>query len=293
LLAYSTHQGLYTDMARTCDLIYNHQQLWASRYRIKIDKDGYTLSLNDNLFLPLSLDAKEEFVVGSGKELGNDRNRGKMQALHSSSALMVNVFQYWRVHGVDAIAKACGAPKGMREMKFEQTHPTPVGSIPHLDVEFYGPMLKPMAVESKFTETYRLHTRRTIKDKYLDNTSIWIKLPRSQKLVELIRGEENGKTSFTYLDAPQLLKHILGLTTEFGTKGFELLYLWYEVPSLEADKHRMEVGKFKKQIGSEVNFRDMTYQELFEAIKKIPDVDANYTSYLAERYFPPCLHIVH
>ena len=269
-------------------LICNQQQAWARQRGIKFDKDGYTFSLNDNLFLPLLPEAKKEFQSGKGDELGSDGKRGKMQARHSSSALVVNVFQYWVNQDVNDIASACGAPQGMAEMHFEQTRPTPLGGIPpHLDVEFSRNKLKPLAIESKFTEPYHRHTKRTIKDKYLNVPGLWTRLPRCEKRVKHIREEEQARTSFTYLDVPQLLKHILGLAYTFGPTGFELLYLWYEVPSEEANNHRNELEEFKLCVGDdEVTFLDMTYQELFAAIRECHGVDEGYILYLAERYFP-------
>ncbi len=268
-------------------LICNQQQAWARQRGIKFDKNGYTFSLNDNLFLPLLPEVKKEFQSGKGDELGSDGKRGKMQALHSSSALVVNVFQYWVNQDVSDIASACDAPQGMTEMHFEQTRPTPLGGIPpHLDVEFSRNKLKPLAIESKFTEPYHRHTKRTVKDKYLNVPGLWTRLPRCEKLVKHIREEEQARTSFTYLDVPQLLKHILGLAYAFGPTGFELLYLWYEVPSEEANNHRNELEEFKLCVGDEVTFLDMTYQELFAAIRECHGVDEGYILYLAERYFP-------
>ena len=49
-----------------------------------------------------------------------------------------------------------------------------------------------------------------------------------------------------YLDAPQLVKHMLGLTIGFGPAGFDFVYLYYEVSSPEAKKHRKELEEFKK-----------------------------------------------
>jgi len=268
-------------------LICNQQQAWARQRGIKFDKDGYAFSLNDNLFLPLLPEVKKEFQSGKGDELGSDGKRGKMQALHSSSALVVNVFQYWVNQDVSDIASACDAPQGMTEMHFEQTRPTPLGGIPpHLDVEFSRNKLKPLAIESKFTEPYHRHTKRTIKNKYLNVPGLWTRLPRCEKLVKHIREEEQARTSFTYLDVPQLLKHILGLAYAFGPTGFELLYLWYEVPSEEANNHHNELEEFKLCVGDEVTFLDMTYQELFAAIRECHGVDEGYILYLAERYFP-------
>jgi len=125
-------------MVTAYKLIHAQQQDWASQQGIKFNKDGYTLSLNNNLFLPLSARTKAEFESGKGDELGSEGKRGKMQALHSSSALVINVFEYWRNHNVNSIAKACGAPEGMTKMRFEQIYPTPLGGIPpHLDIELY------------------------------------------------------------------------------------------------------------------------------------------------------------
>jgi hypothetical protein len=61
--------------------------------------------------------------------------------------------------------------------------------------------------------------------------------------------------------------------------------LWYEVASPEARSHRKELKEFENYIGEEVVFREMTYQELFEAIRKSHSVGEDYVSYLAERYF--------
>lgn len=269
-------------MVTTHRRILNQQQSWAEKRGIKFDENGYTLSLNDNLFCLLSPRSVEEFRSGRGDEL----SKGKMQALHSSSALVVNVFEYWRDRNVDSIAQACGALKGATSLHFETTYPTCSGGIPpHLDVEFHNPLFRPLAIEAKFTEPYHRKTKRHIKDKYLDST-LWQGLPGCESLVRLIRREETGKTSFSFLDVSQLLKHILGLTAKFGKRGFELLYLWYDYhPSLEAEKHRREVSEFEKYISFEVSFREMTYQELFRKIRDNPEADPKYIDYLVERYF--------
>ena len=61
----------------------------------KVDKDKkvYTKTIDENLFLPLSEEAKKELIKGDGGELkSNGDNNAKIQALHSSSALTVNIF---------------------------------------------------------------------------------------------------------------------------------------------------------------------------------------------------------
>lgn len=274
-------------MLPTYKVILNQQQTWAKRREINLDDDGYTLSLSDNLFSPLLPETKKEFESGKGDELGEGNNRGKMQALHSSSALVVNVFDYWRNHNIETIVQACGVSPSITQMRFEKTYPTPLGGIPpHLDIEFYGRTdIIPVAIESKFTELYHRKTKRRIKDKYVNYQGLWAQLPRCESLIWRIREEEKGTTSFTYLDAPQLLKHILGLSTKFGHKGFELLYLWYDLPSLESERHCYELKEFKEQVGNDVYFRHMTYQELFSIIKRSKKANDEYISYLTERYF--------
>jgi hypothetical protein len=81
----------------------------------------------------------------------------------------------------------------------------------------------------------------------------------------------------------------LGLTSAFGATGFDFLYLWYEEPSLEANIHQEELEKFKKYIGNEVNFHDVTYQELFKTVRKSGVADRGHILYLSERYFPHTL----
>jgi len=265
--------------------IVEQQWSWAKKRGIEVDKDGYTRCLKDNLFIPLSPRTEEEFRSGRGDELGSEGVRGKIQALHSSSALVVNVFEYWRNRNVDFIAQACGASKGTTSLHFERTYPTPLGGIPpHLDVEFYNPLSRPLVIEAKFTEPYHRKTKRHIKDKYL-NSSLWKGLPGCENLVRLILKEETVKTSFSFLDVPQLLKHFLGLTNKYGKRGFELLYLWYDYPSLEAEKHRQEIRQFEKSVSREVIFRNTTYQELFKRIREKRVANTDHINYLADRYF--------
>lgn len=269
------------------DYICSRQMDWARESGIKVDK-GYTLSLADNLFQPMLETTRREFQAGKGSELGGDNERGKMQALHSSSALVVNFFEYWRKRGgIDKIARACGAGYPLTEMRFEVTYTNPVGRVPpHLDLELCGTKgCKPLAVESKFTETYSRKTRRELSPVYIKNKEAWEGLAGCEELALRIVEEQAGKSSFQYLDAPQLLKHILGLKNKYGCGGFTLLYLWYEVDSSEAQQHRKEIAEFQSYLKDEIDFRVLTYQELFSGVLEIKGVDEDYIRYLQNRYF--------
>ena len=262
--------------------ISRQQKVWATKRKIRFDKDGYTFSLDDNLFVPLSLQARTEFGKSRGDELGSTSRRGKMHALHSSSALVYNFFEYWRLHDIGTIAVACGATKGMSELRFEQTHPTGLrGTAPHIDVEFNGPDLIPLAIESKYTEPYQGNIINTFKESYFNKQDLWNNLSKCEKLAKKIN---ENKIVFSSLATSQLLKHILGLSKAFPN-GFSLLYLWYEIPSEYARRHTDEINLFKDHIQGEVDFRFMTYQHLFTTIKDFTDADESYKSYLFERYF--------
>ena len=47
-------------MVMAYKIIRDQQQDWAHQRGIKFDKDGYTFSLDDNLFLPLLPEVKKE-----------------------------------------------------------------------------------------------------------------------------------------------------------------------------------------------------------------------------------------
>jgi hypothetical protein len=272
----------------TLDLIINQQKHWAAQHGVEIDKKGYALALENNLFYPLSPETRAEFESGKGDELVGHDGPGKMQALHSSSALFLNVFEYWRQNKrIAAVAAACGSAPGITSMSFEGRCSIAELHIPHLDVEFTGASVRPLVLEAKFTEPYRFITDRngTNLQKYLADDSIWTGLNDCKKLAANVLGQEGKKTSWKHLDVPQLIKHILGLTNKYGERKFELLYLWYDFPSAEAGRHREEIAEFGKFVGREVLFRDLTYQNLFNNILAIPSVADKYTSYLGERYF--------
>ena len=101
------------------EYIQTKQQIWAQRKGICLvgskgerGEKNYTTTLNDNLYRPLTPVVKQAFLKGDGKELKPDGEKlPKMQAIHSSSALAVNVFQYWMMKDISTIASACGLCK--------------------------------------------------------------------------------------------------------------------------------------------------------------------------------------
>ena len=89
---------------RAYEFILSKQIQWALNRDIPLvgskkerGRPAYTIELSQNLFEPLDPNTRESFMKGDGNEI-NDKVDGpdKMQAVHSSSALSVNIFQYWK-----------------------------------------------------------------------------------------------------------------------------------------------------------------------------------------------------
>ena len=110
-------------MTNTRLQILRQQQDWAARRKIAV-RSGYVESLDANLFQPLHSDTLMEFQRGSGGELGRNGHRGKMLALHSSSALAVNVFDYWRGRPLAWVAGRLSLTSEPSSLHFEAQFPT-------------------------------------------------------------------------------------------------------------------------------------------------------------------------
>lgn len=271
-------------MRSPADIVREQQRNWALRRGVKLDSAGYTLDVSDNLFAPLSSAAREEFEEADGGELGQPGERGKMQALHSSSALTCNVFDHWRSHDASPLAEALKITGPLR-IRFERKFPTGLpGNPPNLDVEVHSEVGPMVAIECKYLEPYGNHANG-FKQKYFDEPAgLWLHagLPRAQALAESLQSKDHA---FKWLHPEQLLKHILGLARS-GSK-WRLVYLWYDVPGPMGVKHATEVEQFSQAVRDDgIDFVSMTYQSLFQALgKHAGSSDRLYIEYLRDRYF--------
>lgn len=275
----------------TSQSLRNQQKAWASSHNIPFDPDGYCLELNDNLFFPLSRCSRRDFESGDGSELDRGGGRSKLQALHSSSALVCNFFDYWRGRDLCFVGRALGLGTPPCGMLFEHKYPTGLrGTSPNLDVVFTLWDGEVFAIESKFTEPYSRSLKKGhLKDAYFPvGTGLWTDngLPGCQRLAENLR---KGSLDFQLLDVAQLLKHMLGLAK--NEKSWRLLYLWYNTADEVAKAHEEEIVAFVESIGAdERRFSEMSYQELFSRVA--PELTGEhdaYRKYLAERYFSQAL----
>ena len=259
------------------------KRVTARRWSDSGEYQDYLAEYTANFIHEPNDEIKAEYNQGAGSEIpteydsakqrGYRLNRGKvvpakMQAIHSSSALVCNAFAYWADQQDRVpLQQALGCADVITDMAFEAKKPTGLGGIPpHLDVVFTCNG-RVHAVESKFSEQYQEKKKIVMGSKSYDPT-LWATFGLT-KCAELVKDINTGKMDgiFRYLSANQLLKHILGLWNTDGA-GFELIYLWYEVPGTsDSDRHKAEVEIFKGRIGNEVNFRSITYQQLFAAIK--------------------------
>lgn len=267
--------------------IRERQRAWAKGKGIEFDKSGYARTLRDNLYQALSPCAEAEFRAGDGAELGKPGERGKMQALHSSSALACNVFDYWRGRDTAALAQALDVPGPICSIAFERKYPTGLrGKPPNLDVVLQPASGPKLAIESKFLEPYTGEGRKSgFKAKYFDaEPGLWHKLgyPACQKLAKSLY---EGDYASTWLDGEQLLKHVLGLSRT--GREWILLYLWYEIPGETIVQHSKDIDEFARCASEDgLAFRSLSYQELFRRMQRTAEPrDSGYVEYLKERYF--------
>ncbi|MGD0459900.1 MAG: hypothetical protein ABSC21_19395 [Terriglobia bacterium] len=273
------------DRAATLRHIKESQTHWADSRAIRYTPRRRVFHLSDNLFAPLKAETETDFKAGDGDELGRDESAGKMFSLYSSSALACNVFDYWRGLSLGPLLQACGIQDGLNELRFEQQFATGLpGTPPNLDLLLSGERgSRVTAIESKLSEPFQSQAHAKFRPSYFRRDQLWRGLERCRELAEAINTQPN---LFNYLNAAQLLKHVLGLHRTFTTDQFELLYLWYDVPdSTVAGDHRAEVKKFSQTISTEIRFRSVSYQEMFESL--LPSVKGTeYTRYLRSHYFP-------
>jgi hypothetical protein len=258
-------------------------------------KKTYTECLADNLFEPLMPEVRSSLLAGDGNELeGNHHRPAKMQAVHSSSAIGINLFQYWqRIDQAPVMAATCGFCNNgnctSEKIVFEEKYPINMSFAiaPNIDVVFHNsPSFKyqRFAVECKFTEVYGGRQHGGLKPVYLELEDLWQDIPRLKELAHTISPND---TAFSYLHPAQLMKHILGLKKAFGKTGFRLLYLWYDTLGKEGYDHRCEICRFAKTaITDGIKFHVLSYQELISKLVQEHRIGhPAYIAYISERYW--------
>jgi hypothetical protein len=268
--------------------VIRQQRRWAESAGVRVDARGYVLQLADNFQVPPSATTLTAFDRPRGSELRPGRTRPpRFWALHSSAALVVNVFDHWRRAERSPLIAALRLSGDSAAPAFEEAFPTGIaGDPPYVDVVLKLSSGRVVAIESKFTEalTARPRNRAVFKAKYFPpGRSIWTQagLSSCQELADDI---QRGRERFKFLHAAQLLKQALALRLACGS-DFLLYYLYYDWPGLESAAHRADIERFRERVGSEVPFTALTYQDLYRALSAGGSVDTGYLMYLRSRYF--------
>ncbi|MEN8240614.1 MAG: hypothetical protein ABFS17_01735, partial [Chloroflexota bacterium] len=251
---------------------------------------AYTPTLEENLFEPLSAATIKSMREGDGGELSGSPS--KMQAVHSSSTLGVNIFQYWQsINQPEKIAEACrfcNQPTAISQsIRFEAKYPIDdrFRMGPNIDVVIENDPSakhKVYAIECKFTEAYGGRGHGGIKEKYL-GLDLWKDIPHLHKLAILTSPND---IEYQYLHAAQLTKHILGLKRAYGKTGFRLLYLWYDALGYAGGIHREEIERFIEIAKADgIYIHSISYQELiFWMSANFREDHQEYVDYISNRY---------
>ena len=272
-------------MSTSFRFIVDKQAEWGQSIECRPDYALYAASVAQNLFMQrLNPETESEFEAADGAELRPSRSGPpKMSALFSSSALAVNFFDRWRSDS-SSLGSALGLGSAVDGLRFEyKCERYPVGPRePNLDLLLTLVNGERAAVEAKFAEPFRRPgADAQLAPKYFqDDVRHWEKagLARAQGLAHALRAR------WEYLDAAQLLKHMLGLATDGCARV--LLYLWYDTGLDDAAKHRREIDRFGEAVkGDAVAFQATTYQEAFGLLARATGTPADWIGYMSARYF--------
>lgn len=240
------------------------------------DAKGYLKWPQENLLPGIELrDVEDELRGGAGDEL-----RMKFCAVHSSAALAVNSFAYFKKH--PSYLYLLGRTNFARP-RFERQCPTGLGGTPpNIDVWLEG-KTEVIAVESKLLEYFTAKEARysdSYKREVLNCEDCWWNVLEASKVA--------GKR---YLDVGQLVKHYLGLRRFMSASQYgevTLLYLFWE--PLNADsidvcrKHREEIQTLSSQVhGSHIHFKSMTYSQLWNEWNQLTELQTHVMN-LRDRY---------
>ena len=253
----------------------------------------YTEERDKNLLSPLLDKVIEQFDKGDGNEIrpSYSGDLPKIQAVHSSSAIVVNLFSYWlELNNLIplAIALKLVSPKTRCSLSMEFEAKLPISDnfkrAPNLDVLFKvegKSRFLAFGIESKLSEPFSGRGHKGLNPVYLAN-EFWTGLPNLKALAGRLSPQNH---EFKHLDVIQLLKHILGLKRAFKMR-FKLLYLYWEGSGLEGGLHALEIDKFSQITRlDKVEFRSISYQDLIDRLAtKHREEHEKYIKFITSRY---------
>lgn len=262
------------------------QRQWALAGGLGVTDGGHLTDVDLNVLGCLSPAVREAFENADGSELkSRNGSSSKMCSLISSSALAVNVFQHWYRHDAAPLARALTLGAPISTVTFEKRMPTGAGGTPpNLDVVLTTLDGRIAGIESKFTEwmTPKRSRVKQMAPYFRKSPSLWdaAKLHRCAALASDIYQNTNP---YQYLDAPQLLKHALGLNRN-SAGGWSLYYIWFDDSGESGARHRDEIARFAERVRDDIQFVPLSYQSLVARLASDAAVDVEYLTYLRRRY---------
>ena len=262
------------------------QQGLRSRFPGHTDPRGYVRAPAENLIDGVHLEQFEEDLrSGDGDEL-----HGKFCAVHSSTALAVNTFAWFKTNNRLALLALLSA-KGARSVSFERKLPIfRGGRPPNLDVWIEADDMV-IVIEAKLSE-YLVKKRPQFSPAYERLAPPCLAEPCWWQVYEQSKVAGPG-----YLDVAQLVKHYFGLRKFQRTSGqkWRLIFLylfweplgWQRIPACR--QHRQELEQLARAVlPSAISFKAMTYYQLWEMWANIPEL-AQHAQNLKERYEVNCV----
>lgn len=246
------------------------------------DGRGWTIDYRNNLFQPLHPDTLDEFIARG--EVAPDGRGDRISAPHSSTALAVNMFDWWRGRDLAPLSAALGVSLD-RLTGFERQHGFGLNRPAQLDVEFVSGDGTVIGVEVKLREPYG-QVSNPFADKYFETPGLWEGLPNLERLAQTIRLGDD--LPFDTLHAAQLIKHATGLRHSHGD-GFTLVYLRHRLAGPLGDAHAREVERFAAAAQSDLTFVAVTVGHLLDRFEPGPDSQA-WFDYMTARYLRPERH---
>ncbi|MBW2272355.1 MAG: hypothetical protein JRG96_03725 [Deltaproteobacteria bacterium] len=265
-----------------------HQRRWAEQRCIDLSEAGHALGSNANLMQPLSPPTRAELEWAPRRPLGDGAKPADLQLLHSTDALLCNVFDYWRERELAPLATACGADSRTHGLRFAQHSEEQSGPAPAPpDLLLHGDDARATAIVASFTEPYASQSQPGEEiGRVVECTELRESLPGCHNLA---RDLDANRGRYRALPVVRLLELCRELTRRHGRRGFRLLYLWYDADGLCSGRHSREIDRFRMRVGGEVDFEARSWQELFQRLRGEGADHRHYLDYLRTRYFPSSL----
>jgi hypothetical protein len=233
---------------------------------LRAEYPNYVRELHDNFGPGVPIDdLRADFADGDGGELVSSGGRpGKLFAVHSSSALVVNTFAPYR--SAPETLRLAGR-SGFTLVRFEKKLRTGLGGTPpNLDLFAVGTEAI-LAVESKFTEVLAPKAAN-----FSESYARVVGDLADERWEAMYHSLCAAPKRFRHLDAAQLVKHYLGIRRCLADEPVPklLVYLFWEPVNWSAVRefvaHRREALEFSMSVaGGEVEFTAMSYSELWES----------------------------